>query len=286
MLVVTAQAAVPTEPPKRPFHHPAARQHRKALAVWGAAHDLYRPAKLLAYVGTDIFIGSIGPDELEATPAIMHVAVDAVEEPRQDQLAPRAIRYPGALHDDGQQQPQHVYDNMALAPIGLLVYLHPAGLSAFRGLDALAVANGGTGVRVPSRLLPRGLHEHGIEPLPQPAARPAPEVPVDGLPGREVPRQHAPLTARAGHGENRIEDQPRRPFARTPPQARRWKPVHQLFPFRRRQVRRVRLCEGNHPSSLPDAFSKHSLRTLRQNPWKSFVSACQTKRYGHYCLRL
>src|SRR5262245_65653193 len=102
---------------------------------------------------------------------------------------------------------------MALAPLGLLVDIHAARLAPFRSLDTLAVDDGGAGLRMAPDLLPSHLDRHGVEALPQPALRPAPEVAVHRLPGRKVAGQHAPLTARAGNVENGIEHQPRRPFA-------------------------------------------------------------------------
>ena len=116
------------------------------------------------------------------------------------------------MHDHGEQQPQHVDDNMALAAIGLLVHIHPPRFAPFGGLDTLTVDNGGTGLGLASRLLPRRLDQGGIEPRPQPALPPAPEVAIDGLPRREVPRQHPPLTPRAGHVENGIHNLPRLPI--------------------------------------------------------------------------
>jgi hypothetical protein len=154
----------------------------------------------------------------------------------------------------GQQQPQDIYYNMAFAPGGLLMDIHPSGFAAFGSFHTLAVDNGGTGLRVASGLLPGSLDEHGVELLPQPAVRPPPEVAVHGLPGREVAGQHAPLTARAGNVENGVENQPRCPFTRSAPVVRLRKEVHQLCPFLSSEVRRVSLSESYHPSSLPNHF--------------------------------
>src|SRR5262249_38990076 len=108
-----------------------------------------------------------------------------------------------------------------------------------------------TRLGITPRLVPGGLYEHGVEPLPQSAVGPTPEVPIHRLPGRKIPGQHAPLTPRARDVENRVEDQPHCPLARTAPEAHR-KEVHHLLPFSRSQIGWVNLREGNHPSNLPD----------------------------------
>src|ERR1051325_9080077 len=148
---------------------------------------------------------------------------------------------------------------MALAPAGLFVHINAPLFATFRGLDALTINNGGAGWGVASRLWPSGPHQHGIQPLPQPTARPVPEVAIHRGPGRILAGQHAPLTTRTSDIENGIEDQPWLPLAGSPTLCRWWKKFHQALPFYSRQIGRIHLREGHHPSTLPNLFSKHSL---------------------------
>ena len=78
MFEVATQAAIAPQPAKGALHYPAARQHDKSLGVCGARRTTSsRHPNCLRTYGGNVLIGPIGPDELEATPAIMDVAFDA-----------------------------------------------------------------------------------------------------------------------------------------------------------------------------------------------------------------
>jgi hypothetical protein len=126
MFEVTTQAAIPPQPPKRPLHDPAARQHGKPLGVRGAAHDLEGPPNLFAHVGTDTVVSPVSPNQFAAAPAILAAPFEAGKELRQDPLPSGSLRNPGAMPAYGQPQPQHVPHDMPLAPVGRLVPSHAA----------------------------------------------------------------------------------------------------------------------------------------------------------------
>src|SRR5829696_7853849 len=74
------------------------------------------------------------------------------------------------------------------------------------GLRRLAVHYPGTRLGLPSELLPQPPAQDAVHPLPNSVDAPSPEVVEHGLPGRKVPRQHAPLATALEHVEDGIED--------------------------------------------------------------------------------
>src|SRR5436309_11754 len=127
----------------------------------------------------------------------------------------------------------------------LFMHVDAARLAAFRGLDTLTIEDGGAGLGLTFILDAYLSDQRGIEPIPQAAARPAPEVAVNGLPRRELFRQHAPLAAGARHIPDAVNDLPAFPFARTAPLIER-KEFLNAQPFAILQVGRVGLAEFGH----------------------------------------
>src|SRR5438132_9362525 len=98
MFVISGQAAIAPQPAKGTFDDPTAWQALEAFHASQASHDLDAPAELLSDIGDDVLIRGIGPHQLQPTPAIMHTALDLLEQPVQDQLACRAILEAGAVY--------------------------------------------------------------------------------------------------------------------------------------------------------------------------------------------
>src|SRR5215467_5905697 len=98
MFEVPTQTPIATQPAEGPFDHPAAGQDGKAFGIRRTTHDFHAPPKLFTDLSHNVFIGPIRPDQLEATPAIMHVTFAAGKERLQDELAPRAIGNACAMH--------------------------------------------------------------------------------------------------------------------------------------------------------------------------------------------
>ena len=233
------------------FDHPAMRQDLEAFRSGQSADHFQPPAEALAGRRDERCVRAIHPDQLEPAPAVMHILFDPVKQSLQDELAARGVLDAGTVHHHQQQQTQRIHHDMPLSPVRLLVHVHPTGLAAFGGLDALAVEHRRTRRRV-APLPGAGQPDQGrIELRPQPGTGPAPVVAIAGLPGRKVARQHAPLAARARHIEDGVHDQPHLPLARPSALARR-KVLFKLLPFGILEVGRVGLCEFGHSTSLPD----------------------------------
>src|ERR1035437_7102481 len=108
---------------------------------------------------------------------------------------------------------------MPLAPLDLLPSV-VAPLTPLVGhLDALAVHDAGTGLRIlPRSLAPRPPQEV-MDTLPGAAPPPLPEVPIHRLPGRQVMGQQPPGTTRPKHLADRVAALPPVMAPRPPPPA-------------------------------------------------------------------
>ena len=67
MFKVSTQTTIAAQPPEGPLDDPAARQDGKAFGVGRAAHDVQVPPKLFAYLGDNMLIGTLCPNELADT---------------------------------------------------------------------------------------------------------------------------------------------------------------------------------------------------------------------------
>ena len=262
MFEVFAQAPIPAQPAKGPFHHPAAWNHHKALSVRRAAGNLQPPPTVVLDPPHHSFIAPLGPDEFQATPPVVDPALDPHKEFLQEHFTARAVRPARPMHPHPYEQPQDSDHDVAFAPIDLLVHVRPTVFPAFRRLDALAVNNRGTGLGLPPFLLADGCDQGRVERVPQPAVAPSPVIPIPRLPRRKVVRQQAPGLPTAPEIEDGIENLAIRPGARaasgTPGQGEQ---VCKAAPLVIIQIRWVRSSGGCFPPPrLSAPFSKRSLR--------------------------
>src|SRR5215510_289804 len=214
MLEVPAQAPIAPKPAEGPFHDPPARNHHKAFGPRGTVGDLQAPAAAVFDPLHDGLVASIGPQELQATPSIMDVTLNAGKELLQHDLPTGAVRDTRTMDHDQQEQAEDVDHDMAFAPVDLLMHIGSALFPTFGRLDALAINNGGAGLGLPPGLLPDQRDQGGVELLPQPAVAPPPVISIDGLPRGKVVGQQPPRLPAAYEVEDCIDDLPIRPDAR------------------------------------------------------------------------
>src|ERR1700694_5477490 len=251
MFVVSRQASIATQPAEGPFDNPTVRQDLEAFRAYQASYDVELPAEVLADMLADAFISRISPEQLQATVTIVNAMFDQLEQFLQDQFAAAAVLETGTVHDDDQQQSQGVDHDMTLAASRLLVDIDSALFAACGGLDALAINNRCTRLALAPLLRTHLDHQRRIQPVPHTAARPAPEVTIDRLPGRQPFRQHAPLTTGACHIQDRVHDLPSGPLAGSAAPVAR-KEFRNQQPFAILQIGRGSLAEIYHFSSLPE----------------------------------
>lgn len=118
MFVILGEAPLKHEPTETPLDNPALGEHLEALAR-DARHDLH-----------EIPEHEFGPADQTGLVAAVHEDFgEAGPRPEQpEQHAPSAPRVgdPGGVHHDGQQQPQGVDGDMALAALDPLATVEAA----------------------------------------------------------------------------------------------------------------------------------------------------------------
>src|SRR5215467_4206051 len=117
MFEVSAQAPLATKPAECPFHDPPAGNHHKAFGIRRTVGDLQAPAAAVFDPLHNRLIAAIGPEELQATPAVMDVTLDTGKELLQHHFPSGAVRDTRTMDYDQQEQPQDVDHDMAFAPV-------------------------------------------------------------------------------------------------------------------------------------------------------------------------
>ena len=142
---------------------------------------------------------------------------------------------------------------MSFSACNLLSSVKTAIRASFRGLDRLAIHNGGTGLWLFLVPLSSYFHTQGlVQSLPETFLSPQTEVMIDSLPGRQVARKHAPGTATLQDIENAIQNDSPAMFARATGLGLGWQVWSNFQPLGIIQVGRVNLIGFGHPASLPD----------------------------------
>src|SRR5215510_311417 len=95
---------------------------------------------------------------------------------------------------------------MAFASVDLLGPVKAMFTAYFCRFHALAVDNRQTGLRLPARFEPNALPQDGIDRFPGPIPTPFMVMVVHAVVVRILPRQIAPLAARAQHIQDSIDD--------------------------------------------------------------------------------
>jgi len=112
----------------------------------------------------------------------------------------------GAVNDDGEQQPERIDQNVSFTPFDTLAAIEAAWSADVARLDGLAVDDGQRRARVTTGSLSNETAQVVDNPGEHVARDPAPEVVIDGLPGRERVGEVSPLAARFREVEQRVED--------------------------------------------------------------------------------
>src|SRR5712692_447575 len=261
MLKVFAQAPIAAQPSEGPFYDPPARDHHKALRIGGSAGNLQYPPTVMLDPPPDPFIAPIGPDELQATPAIVDTTFDAHKEFPQEPLASRAVGDAGTMHYHQHEQSQDIHHDMAFASSDWFMDIGSSLFPTFGCLDALAVDTGPTGLGLSARLPSHGGDQRRVKLAPQTAVAPAPVIPIHGLPRRKVVGQQSPRLPTTYEVEDGMQDLAVRPGPRATPGTRELgKLDSNAAPLFLIQIRWVcaSALEFN-PPTLSAPFIKHSL---------------------------
>src|SRR5215211_4585805 len=80
MFKITRESAIATQPAKGSLDNPTMRQDFKPFGLIGSAHNIQLPTKMLAYFVDDRHISAICPNQFQATPTIMNIEFDFIEQ--------------------------------------------------------------------------------------------------------------------------------------------------------------------------------------------------------------
>src|SRR6516225_6407895 len=154
------------------------------------------------------------------------------------------------MNHDQQQQTERRDQDMSFTPKDLLAGVEPAlGASAIRGLDRLAIDDRRRRLPLAPLLLWRQVPQTVMNPLPDSSDAPDAEVAVDGLPGRVLARQIAPLAACAVDIKDGVNGQAHIGLTIPPAGFRGGDQAFDILPFSVGQVARVEFVV--HPAMLP-----------------------------------
>jgi hypothetical protein len=127
---------VPTE---GALDDPSARQVLKPFGIFWAFHDFQDPSEMAVDHLNDGSVSPIGPNQLQAAPAIIKAAFYMLELFLQSKQSSSSILQTGTMNYNQQNRPQGVHDQVPLASWGLLMHIHTTFFAAFRSFDTLAV---------------------------------------------------------------------------------------------------------------------------------------------------
>lgn len=175
-----------TEPGEGSFHHPTFRYHLKAFRAFRAFDDFQVDAIALAQrsdpFGDHAVIDAVGPD--------LSQFGKSIRQRSQDCLSPVAILRARGVNFDQQRQAKRINQEMPFPPVDSLARVITAlGAATIRGLDALAIEDGGSRLSLAPFLLSHKAAQSVVDSLPNACDPPGAEISVDGFPGRILARQ-------------------------------------------------------------------------------------------------
>jgi hypothetical protein len=211
VLVVPGGAAVLADPGEGPLHYPAARQHLKDVPV-ALGHDLDGdfhgggPGGELA--GS---VSGVGPDQTD-------LPAGTVQVPQQRPGSVAVLDRGGGDHH-GQHQAHGVHRDVPFAAVDFLGVIPAAGglRDGVGGGYGLGVDDRGCGLGIPPGSRPDPLSQRVVQPGQGAVFAPGGEVPINGLPGREVRGQVPPRAPGPVQVQDRLHDPADRPDSRPAP---------------------------------------------------------------------
>jgi site-specific DNA recombinase len=187
-----------------------------------------------------------------------------------------------AVYPRLDHEPFGVHEDVALPAPNLLAAVKAPLLAAHPGgLGRLAVHDPRARFGISAEPLPQAAAQDAVQSFPNPVEPPPPEVVKDGLPGREVLRQHPPLAAALEEVEDGVEDLARAAEPRSAALLRGWEKRLQQTPLVVSKVARIVLARhATERRWQPAPFSDG----LRKRTLGSSLSHGPLARLGHCCI--
>jgi len=206
---VLGEAAVAVQPGEGSFDDPATRQDFEALGAVGSLDDLDRPLADWPQCVPEFVprIAAIG--EQVAQPG------KSADDPGEHQRRSVAVLDVGGVDHGVDQISLGIGEDVALASLDLLACVITPRPAGFRGFYALAIDDASAGRGLAAVRLARGHEQIVVQRLPQAVVAPQIEPAPHRRNRREARWQHPPRQAPAQQVEDRLDNPPHLPLART-----------------------------------------------------------------------
>lgn len=197
--VIAHEAPPAGHPAERSLDHPSAGQRLEALLVGELVHDLDDEVVERRHARQPTpLVSTVGKQMLQPGPASANGCDDPFG-------SGRVLHVPGCQVD--HQQPAVGIDrDVTLAPFDPLRRVVTAAARGGGRLHRLAVQHTSARARRPAGTLTIEHQSQVVDGAEQQSTDEAPEPPVDGLPRREVVREHSPAAAGPGQVADRVQN--------------------------------------------------------------------------------
>src|SRR5690606_2058104 len=223
------------KPPKGPFDDPSTWENNETAHIIRALDDFdVNTLPMGHFLNSITSIATISPDFFE-------VGVETCGA-FQQWTSGVTILHTSARHQNHEKQSDRVNDNVALAPFGLLGRIESRAFRLDGSLRGLAIHDAcrgfvGTAFHLTDGVTKRVVNDFEIAPL-----RPLRICIVDGVPRRQVMREHSPRASRANSVKDRVHDLATivARCLKVRKLDRRWYQLSENSPLGIRQVARIR----------------------------------------------
>jgi predicted transposase YbfD/YdcC len=197
--IILAQATTTPQPTEGPLDDPTPLQHHEPRPE-GTPDDLQHNPECRQNPDRQVVaaIAAVGPQPLQPRETLLGLTDHLV--------GPVVVLHVRRLHDQGDEEPQGIHNQVTLASLDLLARIETFGTTYFRGLDTLGVNDAGAGLGVSPLGLAHSFVQGVVNPVPQAADTPAVELGRHGAPGWEIVGELAPLATGAKQVEDGVED--------------------------------------------------------------------------------
>ena len=202
ILIVLAQAAVCATPAECPLHAPPFWHDDEAVPLVGTLEDLHADFPMAAQQRhSGLQHTGVRPIRPYPAPPGKPVTQEA-----QQLLGPVTVLHARRGHHDGDEPPQRVHEDMALAPVAPLGAIAAVLPAAVGGVDGRRVEKGRAGWAVAACQAPEVPAPRRIDPLPGAVTTPLPAIVRDNAPGRQLLGDKPPRPAGADDRQDGVDN--------------------------------------------------------------------------------
>ena len=182
IFIIFAEPAMLIQPCESSFDNPAAGKKKEAFGSLGTCNDFQCPSEMFP----DPFNNASG---ISAIRNNCFQSGKSVENSRQQKLYTVSVLNISAVNNDCYYQAENICQNMTFSPVNLFAAVKTVFTAPFRDFDRLAVNDSDTWFRVTPCLNTGFTKQSVMDAFPYTLFFSFSEIPVNGLPRRQVMRQ-------------------------------------------------------------------------------------------------